>query len=182
MAANDLSAKIVLGENSHVICPSHPRRIVNCQTPDKLCIGKNTNIRGYLLVYPYGEGISIGNNSYIGENSIIRSANKILIGDNVLIAHNVTIIDTDSHEIDYEERANSFMELIDKGIPEKEGNCKTAPIIIKDYAWISYNVSILKGVTIGMGAIIGCGSVVTSDIPDFTLAVGNPCKVIKYLK
>lgn len=46
MAANDLSAKIVLGENSHVICPSHPRRIVNCQTPDKLCTEVSHPLKG----------------------------------------------------------------------------------------------------------------------------------------
>lgn len=122
----------------------------------------------------------IGDNSYLGENSIIRAGNTITIGNNVLIAHNVTIIDTDSHEIDSSERAVSYKNLILNGHPkEVPDSVENSPILIKDYAWISYGVSILKGITIGEGAIIGCGSVVTHDIPDYCLAVGNPAKVIK---
>ena len=54
-------------------------------------------------------------------------------------------------------------------------------MIIKDYAWISYNACILKGVTIGEGAIIGAGSVVTKDVPDYAVVVGVPAKVVKYV-
>lgn len=149
--------------------------------PVKLRIGNGTHIRGTIFVYPYARGgVTIGNNSYLGENSIIRAGNTITIGNNVLIAHNVTIIDTDSHEIDSFERAESYKNLIKNGHPMEEPySVENSPIIIKDYAWISYGVSILKGITIGEGAIIGCGSVVTHDIPDYCLAVGNPAKVIK---
>jgi acetyltransferase-like isoleucine patch superfamily enzyme len=55
---------------------------------DKILIGENTHIRGELLIWPYGDGITIGNNSYIGKNTIIRAADKIVIGNSVLIAHN----------------------------------------------------------------------------------------------
>ena len=57
---------------------------------------------------------------------------------------------------------------------------KSAPIIIKDKAWLGFNVIIMKGVTIGEGAVIGAGSVVTKDIPDYAIACGNPAKVVKY--
>lgn len=157
--------------------------VINLQKDSKkIEIGSNTHIRGQLLIYPYGEGITIGDNSYIGENSIVRAADKIIIGDNVLIAHNVTIIDTDSHEIDATLRAESFKSMISDGHPKDKGDVKTAPITIMDNAWISYNVSILKGVTIGKGAIIGAGAVVTKDIPDFCITVGNPAKIIRTLK
>lgn len=106
---------------------------------------------------------------------------RITIGSNVLISHNVNIIDNDSHEINHLERAESARSQFINGIPSEKGNVKSAPIHIKDYAWISYNSSILKGVTIGTGSIIGCGAVVTNDIPDFCLAVGNPARVVKQL-
>ena len=67
------------------------------------------------------------------------------------------------------------------GHPKEKGNVVTAPIIIEDYAWISYNVSILKGVKIGKGSIVAAGSVVTKDTPPFSIVAGNPAKVIKQL-
>jgi virginiamycin A acetyltransferase len=52
-------------------------------------------------------------------------------------------------------------------------------VVIEDDVWLGYNVTVLPGVTIGQGSVIGAGSVVTSDIPPYTVAVGNPAKVIK---
>lgn len=176
--------QILIGENSTIHVPPLCPQIDN-QTydPSKIRIGKGTHIRGTIFVYPYAMvGCSFGNNSYFGENSIIRVSNSITIGNNVLIAHNVTIIDTDSHEITPHERASSYADLLRNGHPKKSPDgVLNAPILIKDYAWISYGVSILKGVTIGEGAIIGCGSVVTHDIPDYCLAVGNPARIVKVL-
>lgn len=176
--------QILIGENSTIHVPPLCPQIDN-QTgdPTKVRIGNGTHIRGTIFVYPYSVGgVKIGDNSYLGENSIIRAGNSITIGNNVLLAHNVTIIDTDSHEINPIDRATSYADLIRNGHPKHspEG-VLNAPIVIKDYAWISYGVSILKGVTIGEGAIIGCGSVVTHDIPDYCLAVGNPARVVKTL-
>ena len=171
--------EIVLGSNSVI----HPEaKIQNLQEKDKLFVGDYTHIRGELFVYPYGDGICIGNNCYVGEYSIVRAGNKIKIGNNVLIAHSVTIIDSDSHEIDAVQRAVSYHKLLIEGHPQSPGSVKTSPILIEDNVWISYNVCILKGVTIGEGAIIGAGSVVTKDVPAWTVVAGNPAKVVKYLK
>jgi maltose O-acetyltransferase len=172
------SSKSILGEGSRLYKEAE---INNMQGSDKLQIGKNSHIRSELTIYPYGDGIKIGDNCYIGKNSVIRSGNKIEIGNSVLIGHDVTIIDSDSHEIDYIERDKSFKDMIKYGHPKNSGNVKTLPIIIDDNVWISYNVSILKGVHIGKGAIIGAGSVVTKDIPSFTVVAGNPAKPIRKL-
>jgi maltose O-acetyltransferase len=95
------------------------------------------------------------------------------------IISNVTIIDSDSHELDYMERDEGFRQMIEKGHPLARGNVMVAPIVIGDHVWISYNVCILKGVTIGKGAIIGAGSVVTKDVPPFTVYAGTPARYVR---
>jgi acetyltransferase-like isoleucine patch superfamily enzyme len=156
--------------------------IHNTQNKRKnIVIGENTHIRGTLLLFKYGGEIHIGDNCYVGDGTRIWSGESIHIGNNVLISHNVSIVDTQAHEINYIERAERYIELIKNGPWNDKGSIKTAPIIIEDYAWISFNTVILKGVTIGKGAIIGAGSVVTKDVPPFTLYAGNPAKFIKKL-
>lgn len=171
------SEYVNLGENSILYEES---KVYNLQQNKlKISIGINTHIRGELLIWPYGNGISIGNNSFVGKNSVIWAGDRITIGNGVLIAHNVTIIDSNSHELDFKEREEKFIEMIRNGHPTNKGNVETAPIIIEDNAWISYNVSILKGVTIGRAAIVGAGSVVTKDVLPFTVVAGNPAKIVR---
>ncbi len=157
-------------------------KIINSQNnPELITIGANTHIRGELLIFKHNGSIHIGDNSYVGHNTNIRSANKISIGNNVLISHNCNIIDTNSHEINHLERAETYKKILKYGLPDKEYNAESAPIIIDDYAWLSFNVSILKGVKIGKGAIVGASSVVTKDVEPFTFVTGNPAKLIKRL-
>jgi acetyltransferase-like isoleucine patch superfamily enzyme len=166
-------------------CLFYPEAIVENFQNDKesIFIGENTHVRGELLVWRHGGKINIGMNSFVGPGTRIWSGSQegIKIGNNVLLSHNVTIIDSDSHEIDYLQRSKSFLNLIKSGHPLVNSDVKTSSVFIDDYAWISYNVSILKGVKIGKGAIIAAGSVVTNDIPEFVMAAGNPAKVIKKL-
>lgn len=152
-----------------------------CQINKNIVVGERTHIRGQLLTFSFGGNINIGSNCYIGENTRVWSGEHIIIGNNVLISHNVNIMDTNSHEINHLERAEGFEKLIKYGHQKEKGSILTAPVIIEDYAWISFNASILKGVKIGKGAIIGAGSVVTKDVEPFTLAAGNPAKFIMYL-
>lgn len=146
-----------------------------------LMLGKNCHVRGELQIFAYGGYIQMGDFVFVGEGSRIWSGNHIQIGNHVLISHNVNIIDTNSHELDHLERAQGFQDLLQNGHPKNKGSILTAPIIIEDYAWISFNVIILKGVKIGKGAIIAAGSVVTEDVPEFTMVAGNPARVIKQL-
>lgn len=148
---------------------------------DSIIIRNNCHIRGELLIFNYGGKIEIGENCYVGEGSKIWSGESIKIGNNVLISHNVNIIDTNSHEINHLERAQGYTNLIKEGHPKEKGSILTAPITIEDYAWISFNVTILKGVAIGKGAIVAAGSVVTKNVEPFTLVAGNPAKFIKKL-
>ena len=149
--------------------------------PSKILVGDQSYVRGELHVFGYGGEIIIGTRCFIGEGSRIWSANKVQIGNDVLISHNVNIIDTNSHEMDHQERADGFIRLINTGFPTKDVNVSTSPIIIGNNVWINFNSIILKGVTIGDGAIIAAGTLVTKDVPAFTLVGGNPARIIKQL-
>lgn len=173
------SKTLVLGEGSKLYKESV---ICNMQGDIKnITVGKNTHIRGELLTLNYGGKIEIGNDSFVGPGTRIWSGEKVIIGSDVLISHNVNIIDTNSHETDHIERSEGYKSLLINGYPKEKGSIRTAPIVIGDYAWISFNVTILKGVTIGKGAIVAANSVVMEDVPEFTLAGGYPAKVIKKL-
>ncbi len=157
-------------------------KVFNFQNdPSKIVVKKDTRICGELLIFAYGGNITVGENSYIGENSRIRSGEEIYIGNNVLISHNVNICDTNSHEIDPMERADGYRSLILNGHAKQKGSIETKAIRIEDYAWINFNATILKGVTIGEGAIVAANSVVTKDVPRYTLVAGSPAKVVKTL-
>jgi len=148
---------------------------------DRIKIGERTHVRGKLLVFAYGGEIIIGNYSYVGAGSRIHSGEQVIIGNNVLISHNVNIADTNSHELCHLERSAGFKNLITFGHSQYKGNVRSAPIYIEDYAWIGFNAVLLKGVHIGEGAIVAPASVVTHDVPPFTLVAGNPAKVIRRL-
>ena len=114
--------------------------------------------------------VEIGDNSGIS-GGVIYAYSSIKIGQYVNIGANVCIYDTDFHPLDYIERRNNNLLVV-----------KSAPIVIEDDVWIGAHSLILKGVTIGRGAVIGAGSVVVKDIPPFTLWAGNPAKFIRALK
>ncbi len=137
-------------------------------------IGNNTSV-GLPFICDYGRNIYIGDNVSINMNCTFVDCNKILIGNNVLIASNVQLY-TSTHPVELSER------LVPGWTPESgEYFCRTyaLPITIGNGCWIGGGVIILPGVSIGNGSVIGAGSVVTKDIPDNSLAAGNPCRVIR---
>ena len=137
-------------------------------------IGNNTSV-GLPFICDYGRNIYIGDNVSINMNCTFVDCNKIIIGNNVLIASNVQLY-TSTHPVELSER------LVPGWTPESgEYFCRTyaLPITIGNGCWIGGGVIILPGVSIGNGSVIGAGSVVTKDIPDNSLAAGNPCRVIR---
>ncbi|MBY5789996.1 acyltransferase [Rhizobium leguminosarum] len=133
--------------------------------------------------------VHIGNDSYVGGSQII-CADHIEIGNNVLISWGCTIVDHDSHSVDWRNRAEDVRKwregLLSGGL-EKASESKDwavvekAPIKIGDKTWLGMNVTVLKGITIGEGAVVAAGSVVTKDVDPWTLVAGNPARVIKEL-
>jgi len=148
---------------------------------EKIVIGKHTHIKGELQILAQGGNIEIGDYCYIGEDTRIWSGGaSIKIGNRVLIAHNVNIHDNISHPLDADLRHRDYLRIL--GLSQesiKTFDLRSSPVVIEDDVWIGFNCSILKGVTIGKGAIIGACSLVTKDIPENCIAVGNPAKVIK---
>lgn len=125
-----------------------------------------------------GKHIFIGDKSVINDNCTMMDENHIRIGNQVLIAPNVQFY-TATHPIDYNER---FVENWDENSGELFFRTRSLPITVEDNVWIGGGSIILAGITIGTGSVIGAGSVVTKSIPANCVAVGNPCKVIRYLK
>lgn len=149
-------------------------------------IGDNTILDCNLLISEAGKVI-IGNNCWIG-NSSINIINSIVIEDNVFISYDCHFMDHNSHSLDYKEReADIIQQLEDYRLGNNliaNKNWKVVeskPILIKSNAWIGMNCIILKGVTIGEGAVVAAGSVVTKNVPDWTVVGGNPAKEIKVL-
>ena len=148
--------------------------------PNLISVGAGSVLSGRLLIFPHDGKISIGRDCYLGENSRIWSAASIEIGDRVSISHNVNIHDTNAHSLDPQIRHRHFMETMATGFPrENTVDIVSSPIVIGNDVWIGFNSIILKGVTIGRGAIVAAGSVVTKDIPEFSIAAGNPARIVK---
>lgn len=154
-------------------------KIVYKQT-SKLSIGEMSIIEGNITFDKENVSISVGDRTFIGNNTRIISYENIQIGNDVLISWGCTIIDTNSHSIYWEERKN---DVVDWYNGKKDwSNVETSPVKICDKAWIGFNSIILKGVTIGEGAVIGAGSIVTKDVEPYTAVAGNPAKFIKRIE
>ena len=150
-----------------------------------LRIGKDSIVNGN-YVFETGKGsISIGNNTFIGGGTFI-CVDGIEIGNDVMFSWGCTVADNNAHSLISAERAtdvNDWKRGLDEnkiGYYKDWSKVRTGKIKIKDKAWIGFNSIILKGVTIGEGAVVGAGSVVTADVPDFAVVGGNPAKLIKY--
>ena len=137
-------------------------------------MGTNVSV-GLPFICDYGKNIHIGTNVSINMNCTFVDCNKIEIGNNVLIASNVQIY-TATHPVELSDR------LTPNWNPDSgEYFCRTyaLPVKIGNGCWIGGGAIILPGVSIGDGTVIGAGSVVTKDIPANSVAVGNPCRVIR---
>lgn len=112
----------------------------------------------------YGFHIEVGKNFYANYNCTILDVAKVTIGDNCMLAPNVAIY-TAGHPLHPDSRNSGY----EYGLP----------VTIGDNVWIGGNSIVLPGVKIGSNSVIGAGSVVTGDIPDWVVAAGNPCRVIR---
>lgn len=144
----------------------------------RLFIGKSCFVRSRVVFEREDATISVGDRCFLGKG-VISVANGVEIGNDVLISWGVTITDHNSHSLRFSERQRDVEEWL--GCNKNWTGVKVGKVVIQDKAWIGLNAIILKGVTIGEGAIVGAGSVVSKDVPPFTIVAGNPARVVRGL-
>jgi acetyltransferase-like isoleucine patch superfamily enzyme len=144
--------------------------------PSVLRIGAGSMVDCLIMSDRPGSEIVVGDHTFIG-NSTLITASRIEIGDDVLISWGCTIVDHHSHSILWRERA---MDVRNWYEGKKDWSAvKIAPVRVGDKAWIGFNVIILAGVTIGEGAVVASGSIVTKDVAPYTVVAGSPARQVK---
>jgi acetyltransferase-like isoleucine patch superfamily enzyme len=161
-----------VGSNSALFC-----RVDKRYKESKIYVGKNCLLNGRLVTETNQSRIIIKDNVFIGGKTIIDCKDEVMIEDNVLISYECIIADHDSHSLNAKKRENDLYKFQNNVLNWDEVNSKK--ITIKKNAWICTRSIILKGVTIGEGAIVAAGSVVTKNVENFTLVAGNPAIFIK---
>jgi acetyltransferase-like isoleucine patch superfamily enzyme len=159
------------GEGSRIFASG---RIVNSGDAQNVVLGKWSWIAGELLVYPHGGRIEIGDHCYVGEGTRIWSLSRVRLGNRVFLSHGVNVHDNDAHSLSATERHRHFRELVQVGRASFVENVAAGNVEIGDDVWVGFNATILKGVRIGDGAIVGACSTVTRDVAPYTVVAGNP--------
>jgi galactoside O-acetyltransferase len=152
---------------------------------ERVSIG-NDSMLDCKIIFESTEGhVSIGDRVYIGNSTIICRTN-ITFENDIFVAWGTYFYDHDSHSLDYRERQKDLIRQLEdyranrNFIESKDWSVvNTRPIKICSNAWIGMNCIILKGVIIGEGAIVAAGSVVTRNVPAWTVVAGNPAIVVK---
>jgi acetyltransferase-like isoleucine patch superfamily enzyme len=169
---NQLGCDLILGErvsvDYHNINPRKDARIV---------VGDDSVIRGQLCLEKDRAQIKIGQRVYFG--GFISCAGLVVIGDDVLISGGGGIFDHNSHSLSFSKRANDVITW--RSDSKDWTHVPIDPVTIESKAWIGFNVIILQGVTIGEGAVVGAGTVVTKNVPAWSVFAGNPGRVLREL-
>ena len=144
--------------------------------PSQLTIGEGSIFMGQISSDRDGSIVVIGKNTFVGGSKLV-CAQRIEIGDDVLISWGCTIVDHDSHSTRWSERANDVKDTFSGRKDWSSVNIR--PVTIGNRAWIGFDVSILRGVHIGEGAVVGACSVVTKDVAPHTIVAGNPARFVR---
>jgi acetyltransferase-like isoleucine patch superfamily enzyme len=151
---------MVLGESTRV----SPRTFI--REPHRISIGDRTVIGHHVELVPQDGHVTIGADCTVQALCVIYGAGGVDIGDGCRIAHGTKII-AFNHNFG------------DPAIPIRTQGTTREPIVIEDDVWLGVNAVVLAGVRIGRGSVIGAGAVVTRDIPAYSIAVGNPARVVR---
>ena len=159
-------------------------------SPDErkyLQIGNNCLLNAAVTFESTAGFVEIGDRCYIGTETQIISRSRITIGSDVTMAWGITIYDHNSHSLDWRQRRRVVAHFFERygGADCFDSldwsDVSAAPIVIRDRVWIGFGAVILKGVTIGEGAIVGACSVVAKDVEPYTVVAGNPAVLLRRL-
>ncbi len=140
-------------------------RTVSKDPESVIHIGSNVILdRGVRLWLSGGARLTIGDNTYLAEGSMVLSQRKVWIGSGCSISWHVLIMDSSSYAVGY---------------GDEEPRVRVQPVFIGDHVWIGCRAVIIKGVSVGTGAVIANNAVVTSDVPPGTMVAGNPARVVR---
>lgn len=160
---------------------SHYSSVLNDGDRSNIIIKEKCHLGGTVISLCGGK-ILISDHTYIGNRTKIGAKESVTIDECVIISDDVVIMDNNNHPTDPAMR----MEMSQSGTFSGElwgwKNADSKPVHIEKNVWIGRSSTILKGVTVGEGAIVGACSVVTKDVPKYAVVAGNPAKVVKYLK
>jgi len=141
-----------------------------------LDVGDRSMLAARIVFERPGARLKIGSRSFVGRG-LMSIVDCVEIGDDVMVAWGATIVDHHSHSMRMRERLKDVEQWIE-GRKDWTG-VRIAPVRIESKAWLGFNVSVLPGVVIGEGAIVGACSLVTRSIPAWTVAAGNPAQVLR---
>jgi acetyltransferase-like isoleucine patch superfamily enzyme len=145
-------------------------------------IGNDSIIHGEIVLYRHDSKVTIGDRVYIGPGTKIYCYDSVEIKDDVMISWGCTLIDTNAHSLNAEERRNDVL-MWAKGWQYKDwSNVKYAKIIIENNSWIGFNSIITKGVVLEENVVVGAGSVVTKKVERNAVVAGNPAQLIKQVE
>jgi acetyltransferase-like isoleucine patch superfamily enzyme len=144
----------------------------------RLEVGEDCLLHTQISFDRAGALFSCGDRCFVGRSNMVI-AEAVKLGDDVVISWGVTIVDHNSHALIWSDRKNDVLDWADGR--KDWTNVAIAPVHVQDKVWIGFNAIILKGVTIGEGAIVAAGAIVTKDVPPYTIVAGNPARVIREL-
>jgi acetyltransferase-like isoleucine patch superfamily enzyme len=170
------------GRLSPLAIVTNNARIQSVATPDHLEVGPYSYIDGEIFLLTPESRCSIGSHCFLGSDSRLWVQGSMTIGNFVLIAPRVDIFDNDSHPLDTMLRREDAIDQFERHRPMDYAHVVAAPVVIEDDVWIGAKSTIMKGVRIGRGAVVAAASVVTKDVPAFTLVAGNPARTVRELE
>jgi acetyltransferase-like isoleucine patch superfamily enzyme len=147
-----------------VFIASGAELIANARAGEEIVVGDGCGIHRGALLYPYGGSIRLGQRVGINPYCVIYGHGGLEIGNDVLIATGCVLIPA-NHRFDDPDRPINVQGIHRRGI------------VIEDDVWLGARVTVLDGVRIGRGAVVGAGAVVTADVPRYAIAVGVPARV-----
>lgn len=140
-----------------------PRAVLH--RPERIAVHPSALVGDFVVIQP-GEGVTLGAGTQVNYFTVVLGGPGVTLGENVLVGPHC-VLAAGNHDFRQTDRPMRFAGSITRG-----------PIVVGDHAWLGAHVTVTDGVTIGREAVIGAGSVVTRDVPDWAIAVGSPARVI----
>ena len=163
----------------HLVCGPHTRLYLEGASPAQISLGKYVSLlETDLICYAKGN-LAIGDYCWFSLRTQVITASSVSIGPYSIFARDVYISDTNEHPLDPLARRRETIAALETGKPPNRYLADTKPVTIGSDVWVGERAVILKGVAIGDAAVIAANSVVTKDVPAYTVVAGNPARTVK---